>query len=53
MDKRIIKEFQIINDVIKRDLCVEILHSAFEEMKQDPKISIEQAINRGINEWDK
>ena len=36
----------------KEGLEFEVLASAFLELKQDPSISIEDALIRGLREWD-
>ena len=36
----------------KEGLEFEVLASAFLELKQDPSISIEEALIRGLREWD-
>jgi hypothetical protein len=40
-----------IGTAINEDLCVEILWSAMNALKQNPNLSIQEAIDMGYGEW--
>ena len=40
-----------IGTAINEDLCVEILWSAMNALKENPKLSIPKAIEAGYGEW--
>lgn len=44
-------ELDTIANVLNEDLCVEILWSAMNALKQNPNLSIQEAIETGYGEW--
>lgn len=53
--EKIKQEFNIIKealeDALENNVQVEVIHSALKYMKQDPKISISEAIYLGYEDW--
>lgn len=43
----------LISVALNLNLSVEILTTAFEELKGNPELTIKQALETGFGEWDK
>ena len=43
---------RILKIAKKEKLEIEVIATAFQKLKEDPSISIEEALERGLREWD-
>lgn len=52
MNKELKKIHEVLKDVEKYNLTVEVIYSALRAMKENSDLTIEQAITIGRMEWD-